>query len=255
MLYISDDAWTKYIALLRKINDAAGAELFNYLSTHEWWRSKEAKQAAIDYAYGIATRYGEAGEAVVCEFYDMIVSQWADHILPSAVPAKTANYSEVAKAFNGTSGSLSEQMMADAVARLVKVAQVDTLMQNAIRDGAEWAWIPHGETCPYCLMLASRGWQNASKKAIKNGHAEHIHANCDCTYAVRFSENQNVEGYDPNDYRKLYYAADGNTPEERINAMRRIQYKLDKDKINAQKRAAYARHKEMEEVIAESERA
>ncbi len=78
-----------------------------------------------------------------------------------------------------------------------KLASADTLAKNALRDGAEWAWIPSGDTCPFCLMLASQGWVKASKKALKNGHCKHIHANCDCTYAVRFSHDTDVAGYDP----------------------------------------------------------
>ena len=54
------------------------------------------------------------------------------------------------------------------------------LLKNAVRDGAEWAWVPHGDTCPFCITLASNGWQKASRKVLKGGHAEHIHANCDC---------------------------------------------------------------------------
>jgi hypothetical protein len=100
----------------------------------------------------------------------------------------------------------------------------DTLLQNSLRDGAEWAWIPQGETCAFCLTLASRGWQRASKDAIKNGHAEHIHANCDCMYAVRHSPNLDVEGYDPDRYLEMYENAEGGNSKQKINAMRREFY-------------------------------
>jgi hypothetical protein len=96
-------------------------------------------------------------------------------------------------------------------------------MQNAIRDGAEWAWIPHGETCAFCITLASRGWQRASKKALRGGHAEHIHANCDCTYSIRFDSRTSVAGYDPDKYRAMYNSTSG-SPEDKINAMRRAAY-------------------------------
>ena len=46
------------------------------------------------------------------------------------------------------------------------------MLKNALRDGAEFAWVPNGDTCAFCMTLASRGWQRASKRAIKNGHAE-----------------------------------------------------------------------------------
>lgn len=121
------------------------------------------------------------------------------------------------------------------VSRLVKQAGADTTLKNAIRDGAEWAWVPHGDTCPFCITLASNGWQRASKKALKGDHAQHIHAHCDCEYVIRFDSSTTVDGYDPDKYLEQYYAYGGD-----INAMRRTQYARDRDAINAQKRAAYA---------------
>ena len=121
------------------------------------------------------------------------------------------------------------------VSRLVKRAGADTSLRNAARDGAEWAWVPHGDTCPFCITLASNGWQNASDKVLKGGHAQHVHANCDCEFAIRFDHRTTVAGYDPEKYLAQYNAAGGD-----INAMRRIDYAARKDAINAQKRAAYA---------------
>ena len=124
------------------------------------------------------------------------------------------------------------------VSRLVKQAGADTTLKNALRDGAEWAWVPHGDTCAFCITLASRGWQRASDKALKGGHAQHIHANCDCEYAIRFNANTTVAGYDPEKYLQQYEDAGGD-----INAMRRANYAEHKDIINAKKRAAYAARK------------
>ena len=76
-----------------------------------------------------------------------------------------------------------------------------------------------------------------SKNALRNGHAEHIHANCDCQYAVRFNDNTSIEGYDPDKYREMYENAEGSTPQEKINSMRRMKYQENK-------RAAYAESKE-----------
>ena len=124
---------------------------------------------------------------------------------------------------------------ASGVSRLVKRAGADTTPHNAVRDGAEWAWVPHGDACPFCRMLAYNGWQRASKNLLKKGHAQHIHANCDCEFAVRFSRGFDVAGYDPEEYLRQYRDAGSD-----VNAMRRIDYAARKDVINAQKRAAYA---------------
>ncbi len=108
-----------------------------------------------------------------------------------------------------------------------------------MRDGAEWAWVPSGDSCAFCIALASRGWETASQKALKGNHAQHIHANCDCTYAIRFDGESKYESYDPAKYKEIYdNASDGNSY-EKINAIRREKYKLNKDEINASKRINY----------------
>lgn len=99
-----------------------------------------------------------------------------------------------------------------------------------------------GCECGICLTLASRGWQRASQAAIKGGHAEHIHASCDCEYAVRFDGRTSVAGYDPEAYLAQYNAAGGD-----INRMRRVNYAKNKERINAQKRAAYEARKTRED--------
>ena len=49
----------------------------------------------------------------------------------------------------------------------------------------------------------------------------------------------------------MYYGAEGSTPEQRINSMRRQFYQQNKDEINAQKRAAYAKRMERDSSKAE----
>ena len=138
----------------------------------------------------------------------------------------------------GPHGERHQEPKPGRVSRLVKRAGADTTLKNAVRDGAEWAWVPHGDTCPFCITLASNGWQKASSKVLKGGHADHIHANCDCEFAVRFDGSTTVAGYDPEKYLRQYRAAGSD-----VNAMRRIDYAARKDAINAQKRAAYAARK------------
>lgn len=245
---ISDRIWNRYIEGLKRVDKEAGRKMFAYLAHHDWARSNQTMQAAIDYAFALATAYGEAATSLACEMYDAVAYASGFGAAP-AMPANTATYEEVAIAMTGTRSN--PNLMANAVGRLVKMAGADTTLYNAMRDGAQFAWIPAGDTCAFCIALASRGWQNISKKALKNGHAEHIHANCDCTYAVRFSERDNVAGYNPEEYEGMYYAADGNTPKERINYLRRDAYAKNKEKINAQKRSAYAKSKELESSAAE----
>lgn len=256
MARITTTAWRNYIGKLRRISDRASNEMLAMITklSNQYNEGiitlEEYENAAIDYAYALATKYGEASGAMACEMYDAIAELQGANV-PPAVPAKTATMGETAKAVKGTMKTGNVNIVADATGRLVKMAGVDTMQQNALRDGAEWAWIPVGDTCAFCLTLASRGWQKASKNAIKNGHAEHVHANCDCTYAVRFDDSLNVQGYDPDKYLDMYYDADGSTPQERINALRREFYNENKEIINEQKRSAYAKRMERNSSAAE----
>ena len=231
-MQITQRAWNEYITRLSRLNRKAGQLMAEYLDTH----GTVDPEALIRYAYALITKYGEGSAELACQMYDAL-AQAQGALLPAAEPAATASYGEVARMVNATRKQ-SPANLSNGVSRLVKRAGADTTLKNACRDGAEWAWVPHGDTCAFCITLASRGWQKASEKALKGGHAQHIHANCDCEYAIRFDHRTTVAGYDPARYLRQYRAAGSD-----VNAMRRIDYAARKEAINAQKRAAYAAQK------------
>ena len=246
---ITAEAWQTFIRKLRRVNEAAARKILDYLTAYPI-ESYADRQRLIEYAYAVAAKYGEGAAALACQMYDEIAAASAVPV-PSAMPATVPSVGEVAKTINGTLKTGNPNIVSEAVGRLVKQTGVDTTMKNALRDGAEWAWVPSGDTCAFCITLASRGGQRASRDAIKNGHAEHIHANCDCTYAVRFDKKTNVAGYRPEEYLAMYENADGSTPTEKINAMRREFYAENAEEINAQKRDNYEKRRERESPAAE----
>ena len=254
---ISENMWKDYIARLRNINNHASELMASFLKTHPL-DTEEAIIAALEYGYALATKYGEAAATLACMMYEAI-AEMSGVVVPAATPAATATFGEVAKQIQGTMKQSSDpEKIASAVGRLVKLAGVDTTVGNAIRDGAEWAWIPHGDTCAFCMMIASNGWRKASKKAIKDGHAFHVHANCDCTYAVRFNENLDVEGYDPDgiydmmhDVSREENGGNAGNWDDMMNAYRRRNYRADKDRINEQKRINYAERKQRQKEASE----
>ena len=219
------------MARLARLNQRAGQLMADYIAAH----GTGDTDALIAYAHALVTKYGEGSAELACQMYDAMAALQKVSV-PPAEPATPAGHSEVARMVQATKQSLPQ--MQRGISRLVKRAGADTTLKNALRDGAEWAWIPQGDTCAFCLTLASRGWQKASQAAIKGGHAEHIHANCDCEYAIRFDGRSTVAGYDPDKYLRQYRAADGD-----INKLRRVNYAANKERINAQKRAAYAARK------------
>ena len=225
---LTAQTWSEYVARLARLNQSAGQLMADYIAAH----GTGDTDALIAYAHALVTKYGEGSAELACQMYDALAAA-AKAGVPAAEPAQPASYGEVARMVQATKAS--QPQMQQGVSRLVKRAGADTTLKNALRDGAEFAWIPQGDTCAFCLTLASRGWQKASQAAIKGGHAEHIHANCDCEYAIRFDGTSTVAGYDPDKYLRQYRAADGD-----INKLRRVNYAANKERINAQKRAAYA---------------
>jgi hypothetical protein len=228
-MQITANAWNEYITRLSRLNRKAGQLMREYIGSH----GTENTADLIAYAYGLVTKYGEGSAELACQMYDAL-AEAANAGVPAAEPAIPADYGEVARMVNATKNQ-NPANLPNGVSRLVKRAGADTTLKNAVRDGAEWAWVPHGDTCPFCITLASNGWQKASSKVLKGGHADHIHANCDCEFAIRFDHNTTVAGYDPEKYLKQYRDAGGD-----INKMRRVNYAANKERINAQKRAAYA---------------
>ena len=228
-MQITANAWNEYITRLSRLNQKAGQLMRQYIDTH----GTESTDDLIAYAYGLVTKYGEGSAELACQMYDAL-AEAANAGVPAAEPAEPADYGEVARMVNATKNQ-NPANLPNGVSRQVKRAGADTTLKNAVRDGAEWAWVPHGDTCPFCITLASNGWQKASSKVLKGGHADHIHANCDCEFAIRFDHNTTLAGYDPEKYLAQYNAAGGD-----INKMRRVNYAANKERINAQKRAAYA---------------
>ena len=249
---VTDKAWSRYIAALREMSTRAAADVTSYMATHDF-STYEGRQALISYAYAVATKYGEGAGSLACAMYDAL-AELSGVILPPADPAPTATMEETARAVVGTlNQSPVGDLTADAIGRLARLAGVDTTMQNAIRDGAWWAWIPRGDTCAFCIALASNGWQRASRAAMKGNHAEHVHANCDCTYAVKFDPFSDVEGYDPDRYYEMYEDSPGRSSQQKINALRRKFYAQNSEEINEQKRSAYAKRRERESSAAEED--
>ena len=236
---IKKSAWDRYSKRLSKINAEAAAKIQAWVDAN----GLDDVDALTDYAYAIATKYGEAAGALSAELYDAIAELSQANVEPAEI-APTPSYNTMAKTINGVlKQSRNVALVASAVGRQVKRVGAETTLRNAGRDKAEAAWIAIGDTCPYCLMIAAEGWQRVSPTS----QADHIHGNCDCTYTVRFSKDTQISGYDPGKYQRMFDNAEGDTQEEKLNSMRREAYAENKDEINAQKRDAYAIRKEESE--------
>lgn len=92
----------------------------------------------------------------------------------------------------------------DRVDYEAKRAAGSTQFKNGANDkrGPRFARVPTGaETCPFCIMLASRGFVYRSSK--RAGQLDHYHPNCDCRIVSSW-DSSGVAGYDPDEYLHEY---------------------------------------------------
>lgn len=273
MAQITRKEWDRYVALLRRLDDRAATEMRAALTAYKTQydngkiTAEQFRQALIEYAYALATKYGEGAAEAACEMYDAVALAQGVTV-PAAIPAETATIAEVGKTVNGTLKTGNADIVAQAVGRLVKQAAADTTLQNAQRDGAYFAWVAHGDTCAFCLALSAAGWRKAGELTLKGGHAEHIHANCDCEYAIDHRGDLEIEGYNPLEINQtiLELTDDGwdgddilrmsghnakGHDHEALNMIRRKFYAQNKEAINEQKRSAYTKRVERNSSAAE----
>lgn len=100
--------------------------------------------------------------------------------------------------------------LADYVGYSVKDAAGNTVFGNGRRDSrrVKFARVPRGSEsypngCPFCQMLASRGFVYRSKLTTGGFDPDHYHDNCQCMVVPSWGEGS-VEGYNPRDYDAGY---------------------------------------------------
>lgn len=135
----------------------------------------------------IATAYGEVTAVAAADFYDYM-AELAGTRLPPAVPVSPVPpRAQVESMVRWATGPLrlpdgplpdaALKRLTGAAQRLAQQPGRRTLMGACARDGVRFARVPQGsETCPYCLMLASRGavyWTQGTAMAA-------YHDSCDC---------------------------------------------------------------------------
>ena len=89
----------------------------------------------------------------------------------------------------------------ERVDREIRRAANVSVAENTRRDPLKpkYARVPSGaDTCSFCLMLASFGFNTGSREA-----AAHTHANCDCRIVPQWG-GDSVEGYDPDEMYGRY---------------------------------------------------
>lgn len=100
-----------------------------------------------------------------------------------------------------TNVDTAQQLVADMIHSAARL----TTQRNMRLDptSPRWARVPSGETCEFCLMLASRGFAYTSEKTA--GREMQYHSDCDCRIVPSWGK-QTLAGYDPDGLYARYKA-------------------------------------------------
>ena len=171
---------------------------------------------AMEIAKRIAEKFAFYGAELGAQWYDFC-SQVAGVDVPPAelYPLESEDIAISAEAYRQdalgkTPGEIFDEFISEQIAKSIRATGSANLHRdyNRGRVPGRWARVPVGETCAFCLMLASQGAWYLSRESALGEEAGHYHRKCDCK-AVYHADPESIAGYKNLDYYKsLYYDAD-----------------------------------------------
>lgn len=166
------------------------------------------RNAVIAVLEALMPTYTDLSAARAADFYDEVRHEQNASGVYSSVADSRWKSEATRAAIRGLIESVNkthetEQFKTQTLQRVdaeVRRAANECLAYNASRDPAKpsYARVPVGETCGFCLMLASFGFTYTSEEA-----AHHSHANCNCRVVPSFGKAE-VRGYDPGEVYTRY---------------------------------------------------
>lgn len=198
-------------AQVNAISADAQAKVMKLLERIEWTPDSisECRAAALDALLSAVPAYADAAAQAGTDFYDAVRTAVVGEALGAAASSgfDHAAFDGAFRAFvqDMVDGEPVERFNEDVVARVdrdIRRAPNMAVAENARRDPLrpKYARVPSGgETCEFCIMLASRGAVYGTAEA-----ASHAHPGCDCRVVPSFGDGSEIEGYDPDEYYELW---------------------------------------------------
>lgn len=160
---------------------------------------EEARKSAIYHAANKAVSHlSDAAGSIACDFFDAHVTSAApSEIAPLPKFIKRRLYEHIEKYAKTHKLGDDEfmRLVAEEVGGEVVQHANRTTVHNAAKNDVRYARVPFGNSCAFCLMLASRGfvYHSATTAGEDKGH---YHGNCRCKI-VAGKEGTEIEGYNP----------------------------------------------------------
>ena len=222
---VSYDEVRSYSRKVRRIVDNATDELEERLAAIEFLPEAERRREARGAFATVAGRYGLPAQELGAQWYELCAERagvdvdaaLVGELDDGAMGARLDRLLDSAER-SGAAWADVRRSVSDMMADELRNASRDVITENLDRDeraarrtrrrsNAGYARVPVGETCAWCLMLASLGYWYRSEQTALGIDPDHYHAHCDCV-AVPYYAPEEIDGYD--DYRaylSMYTAA------------------------------------------------
>ena len=192
-----------------QLKQAAIDEFMEYI--HDGMSIDEVVDAATNVAY----KYSALGEELGAQWYDLCTGLAGidadDAYLPEVDESDIRQRATTAAKSDGDVKSIFDEFLQNQINESIRRTGTANMWRDYERGIApgKWARVPVGDTCAWCLMLASQGaWYLTEKSALTSKHGGNYHRNCNCV-AVYHAEPDDIGGYSKlGQYKSMYYDAD-----------------------------------------------
>lgn len=214
------DVW-KYANALQRVSQQARDDFLAAVKEVDFSDPEAAREQLQTIVQGLVDWYGLAAKELGAQWFEYC-EELATRANPSQLVGDTGRYSTKsdvdALCDRAASGEIDEQKLVELLQGVV-VEQTKRRARSEIesriaekmqaeggRGGVKYGYarVPVGDTCAYCIMLASRGFDYWSEKTARAAD----HPGCNCVI-VPFHEAGNIPGYEEKlaSYREQYVEA------------------------------------------------
>lgn len=204
-------AYDKRLAALEgKAYEYASGRIGAFIEKFPGATPEQVREFAIEVVDDAVGAFGDGASSLAADMYEGMAELSGVKVKPAVIDTSDVHShieSEVryqlGKFLSGDPQGFIHACGSKASDQVARRAN-QTMRLNAKRDGLRYARVPMGgETCSFCAMLASRGFDYRSAKTA--GEGNHYHKNCRCKVIPGF-EGMEVEGYDEDEWYNRWIA-------------------------------------------------
>ena len=162
----------------------------------------------------VGRKYGLLGSELGAQWYDLCSKLANIDAEPAELKPLSADATAKRAVWYLENSTSSQQAIASYFHNVIQESIRTTGSDNLWRDykrgivSGKWARVPIGDTCAFCIMLASQGAWYVSEESALGKEAGHYHDGCDCI-AVYHADPNNIPNYpDLIRYKEMYYDAE-----------------------------------------------